>query len=598
LVPNNPLLGGPTTCSYDYDDLYRLTHADAEYQTLNFRHRYSLDMDYSPNGRIENKDQKHDRKSLGSPWLPQKKTSYEFDYNYDGAAPNQPTHIGDKTYTWDANGNYTGWDHDKNGTRQKMLWDEENRIRAVANNGQTHHYIYDGSGVRVIKATGDGQGIYVNGFPFGGSGTVGNYTMYVSPYVVVQNAKYTKHFFIGDQRIVSKIGEMGDHFAKGGTGKTAGKSGKVPPGWEQKKNNLKDHIIANFLALGLDQSLLIAGKSGKIPYGQIKKYFRENGGLEDGGIPPGHVESLQYFYHPDHLGSASYITDAAGEVYQHMEYFAFGETFIEERHDAEYTTYLFNGKELDEETGNYYYGARYYNPQNSIWLSIDPLADKYPSLSPYNFVANNPLKLVDPDGTKIWIWYTGKNKWTGKMVPKRVYLRKGKLYNPNGKAYTGNNEYVLKVEVDLFLIGADDSKLRRRIGKLERSKRDHVIRMTRTSNDGNSNATDNPARSDKGKRTGSITYYDPDKQTRGRGSTGQRRDPTVGLVHELLGHGYERNNGSIDGTKYGGVKGAEISAINIENRRRAITQDPKRTKYIGIAIPAKLLKKVPKKLIY
>jgi YD repeat-containing protein len=56
------------------------------------------------------------------------------------------------------------------------LWDEENRIRAIADNGKTHHYMYDASGERVIKSTGDGQAIYINGFPMGGSGTVGNYT--------------------------------------------------------------------------------------------------------------------------------------------------------------------------------------------------------------------------------------------------------------------------------------------------------------------------------------------------------------------------------------------------------------------------------------
>ena len=63
--------------------------------------------------------------------------------------------------------------------------------------------------------------------------------------------------------------------------------------------------------------------------------------------------------------------------------------------------FRFNGKEWDEETGNFYYGARYYDPKISVWLSVDPLAHKYPSLSPYTFVANNPIMLVDPDGRQI-----------------------------------------------------------------------------------------------------------------------------------------------------------------------------------------------------
>ena len=65
---------------------------------------------------------------------------------------------------------------------------------------------------------------------------------------------------------------------------------------------------------------------------------------------------------------------------------------------------------LDAETGLYYYGARYhayrqtgYTPEIGIWLSVDPMSDKYPSLSPYAYCALNPVILVDPDGREIWI---------------------------------------------------------------------------------------------------------------------------------------------------------------------------------------------------
>ena len=61
----------------------------------------------------------------------------------------------------------------------------------------------------------------------------------------------------------------------------------------------------------------------------------------------------------------------------------------------------FTGKEKDTETGYYYFGARYYNSDFSIWLSVDPMADKYPGLSPYNYCAWNPMRLVDPDGDSI-----------------------------------------------------------------------------------------------------------------------------------------------------------------------------------------------------
>ena len=63
--------------------------------------------------------------------------------------------------------------------------------------------------------------------------------------------------------------------------------------------------------------------------------------------------------------------------------------------------YTFSAKERDSETGLSYFGSRYYSSDLSIWLSVDPMSDKYPSLSPYVYCANNPVKLTDPDGR--WI---------------------------------------------------------------------------------------------------------------------------------------------------------------------------------------------------
>ena len=61
------------------------------------------------------------------------------------------------------------------------------------------------------------------------------------------------------------------------------------------------------------------------------------------------------------------------------------------------------GKEKDSESGYYYFSARYFMPNLSIWNSVDPMADKYPSLSPYNYCAWNPIKLVDPEGKEVYI---------------------------------------------------------------------------------------------------------------------------------------------------------------------------------------------------
>ena len=65
------------------------------------------------------------------------------------------------------------------------------------------------------------------------------------------------------------------------------------------------------------------------------------------------------------------------------------------------STYTFSAKEKDTETGYSYFGARYYSSDLSVWLSVDPMSDKYPSLSPYTYCADNPVRLVDPNGEEI-----------------------------------------------------------------------------------------------------------------------------------------------------------------------------------------------------
>ncbi len=133
------------------------------------------------------------------------------------------------------------------------------------------------------------------------------------------------------------------------------------------------------------------------------------------------VEPDLYYYHTDHLGSTTFITDRNGDVAQYLAYTPYGETFIEER---DVTPYKFNdsarreqnqatlglcrteaclrakhnGKELDAETGLYYYGARYYDPSAALWLGVDPLAEKYPDVSPYVYCHGNPVVRIDPDG--------------------------------------------------------------------------------------------------------------------------------------------------------------------------------------------------------
>jgi len=121
----------------------------------------------------------------------------------------------------------------------------------------------------------------------------------------------------------------------------------------------------------------------------------------------------RYYYHSDHLGSAQFVTDWRGKQYEHIEYTPYGELWIEEvAAGLDKLPFRFTGKEMDEETGLYYDGARYLDPKYSRWLSTDPALGEYVSgtekgeggiynginFNLYHYANNNPVKYTDPNG--------------------------------------------------------------------------------------------------------------------------------------------------------------------------------------------------------
>ncbi|WCM41744.1 DUF4347 domain-containing protein [Flavobacterium sp. CBA20B-1] len=112
-----------------------------------------------------------------------------------------------------------------------------------------------------------------------------------------------------------------------------------------------------------------------------------------------------WWYHTDHLGSSTYLTDNFGRPSHYYETLPFGEMIVEHNQSANHPSgvgydnkFKFNGKELDDATQMYYYGARYYDPRISIFVSVDPLAEDFVGWTPYHYVHNNPINLIDPTG--------------------------------------------------------------------------------------------------------------------------------------------------------------------------------------------------------
>ena len=141
-----------------------------------------------------------------------------------------------------------------------------------------------------------------------------------------------------------------------------------------------------------------------------------------------HRVSGIYYYHPDHLGSATWITNSARVPVEFIHYMPFGELWYNQQASAYNERFKFTGKERDEETGYDYFGARYYSSALPMWMSVDPLAGDYPWISPYAYCAWNPIKYIDPTG--MWIEVSPNEDGTYLVV--------------NGDLNRDKNIYILK----------------------------------------------------------------------------------------------------------------------------------------------------------
>ena len=189
------------------------------------------------------------------------------------------------------------------------------------------------------------------------------------------------------------------------------------------------------------------------------------------------------------------------------------------------------GKELDEETGYGYFGARYYDATLLTgWTAVDPMSDKYPNISPYAYCAWNPIKLVDPDGREIWIHDEGKD-----------------YYFKNGHVYTDAKHTRLAMDTRLSSEGKNILSNLNAMGESKAGKK--VISRLTKSNEVYSIAAD--------AKSGDGNYRSASNRiSLARGS----KNNLEALSHELF-HAYQDDNGRIPHTIYNEVEAYVFSGI-------------------------------------
>ena len=452
----NTGFGGNYALNYQYDSLNRLLSSSGNAKpgrkeglpstpVVNaITSMYETRLSYNLSSGIEHKRQHHEQDGIVST-----NNSYDNMYSYI-----KGTHMVDRVtntatgnieyFKYDVNGNVTYSGITDGSFADEFYWDEQDRLRAVRREtpGSFQYYVYNEKGERTIKAnlTNDSE-LYQNGEMVDNGLMFDSFKVYPNPYAVYSSdGMLTKHYFAGDQRIASNIKNVGSLFNYRQAGSSSNKDG------QERQASVENDFKTYLSKAGFEKT-------------EVEKEFKK------APTPMGGV----YYLHGDHLGTATYVTNEIAEPTQFFLNLPFGETMVEQQEPAAYANpYKFNAKELDSETGLYYYGARYYNPRLSVWYGVDPLAVFNPvmetefygdgqhnggvynfgNLNPYIYCYQNPIVFIDPNGKQVKNGASNPRK--GMSIPSgmteaeslshitTIDGRKYHKYTSNGFAWLGN----------------------------------------------------------------------------------------------------------------------------------------------------------------
>ena len=365
-----------TRQTYSYDKLYQLIKVEGE-TTYNpyrssvpeFVSNYSQNFEFCTDG-LGNMTSKVSKESV----RPNKKIgdnlNYRFDYIYDENFAHRLVRAGDRYYKYDANGN--------------IICEQDGSFESNGNDTAYH------------KIEQEADDVYSTDYGWG---------LFKEDKTGSTTSRYRRTYTWNERnQLISSVD------ANYSTAYVYGQDGQR----SNKYTGNSETLYFNKMWTHHTDSgnSIYGGQTSKNIYlGETRVVTKLNAGKE-----PTYQEEYykQYYYHSDHLGSASLISDYKGDEYQRIEYTPYGETWVEKTSNTglEYLPYKFTAKELDEETGLYYYGARYLDPRYSMWISCDPALGDYVSqsskgeggiynsvnLNLYHYANNNPVKYTDPDG--------------------------------------------------------------------------------------------------------------------------------------------------------------------------------------------------------